>query len=68
MGRLDFVGTPVTPVHLVAGDIDRDTVGPLEVGGDNGQSAGTVIVSFLYPRVRSPVGPVDNTVNTTNIV
>lgn len=52
---VDVLEVGVSKVDPARGVVQGQTVGPVELGGDNGLSPGAVHVGHLYPRVLTPV-------------
>ena len=60
----DEVQLSIHPEQAVGGVVDSNAIGPLDVGGNNRFTPGTVQTSFLDPRRLSPVTPVEESTDT----
>lgn len=57
VARLDVVEMSVGKVDTLLDQIERESVGPVEFGGDDDRAVGTVQVGALDARLLAPVAP-----------
>lgn len=58
MNSLDVAEMGIRPVELVISVVDRDPIGPLDLGGDDGRFVGSIHSNSTYKGFVSPVCPV----------
>lgn len=63
---LDVIEMSIRPVELVVSVVDRDAVGPLDLGGDDGCFVESIHSNTAYKGFVSPVGPVHISNNNNN--